>query len=254
MAVATAELIAYLDELLEAHSFADYGPNGLQVPGADAVEKIVTGVSAQLELFEQAAARDAQLVLAHHGILWDGQPLRIGQAQARRLRALLANHIALAAYHLPLDAHPEIGNNALIAERLGCVERAPFGTARGRPIGIRGRFEGEGIEPGELRSRIAAAMQRDPLFFEFGPARVQTIGIVSGSAAGSLGEAIAEGLDAFVTGEPAERVMADAREGAIHFAAAGHYATETFGIRRLGELAAERFGLDHEFVDIPNPI
>jgi putative NIF3 family GTP cyclohydrolase 1 type 2 len=167
---------------------------------------------------------------------------------------LLANEVALAAYHLPLDAHPEIGNNAIIAERLGCSERSAFGTARGRAIGIRGRFEGAGIEAPELRARIAEVMQREPLFFDFGPARVRSIGIVSGSAAGSLGEAVAEGLDAFVTGEPAERVMADAREGAIHFAAAGHYATETFGIRRLGELAAEQFGIEHEFIDIPNPI
>jgi dinuclear metal center YbgI/SA1388 family protein len=251
-----AEIIAFLDELLDISAFEDYGPNGLQVPGTPDVELVVSGVSGQAELFERAAASGAQMVLVHHGILWDFQPRRIDPVQARRLRALLANDISLVAYHLPLDAHLELGNNALIATALGCEEagREAFGHAKGRPIGVEASFPGAGIEPDELVARVRTATGRDPLAFLAGPDRVRRIGIVSGAAAELVQEAIDCGLDAFITGEPAEHVMATAREAGIHFLAAGHYATETFGVRRIGDLIAERFGITHEFVDIPNPI
>jgi dinuclear metal center YbgI/SA1388 family protein len=254
MPAATADIIAFLDELLDVEGFPDLGPNGLQVPGAQQVETVVTGVSAQRELFEQATEHEAQLVIAHHGILWDFEPHRIGTAQATRLRLLLANDVALAAYHLPLDAHPEHGNNALLARALGAASRTPAFDFKGRPIGAIARFEGEGLRADELWTRIARATDRTPLVFDAGPERVRTLGIVSGSAANSLQEAIDLGLDAFLTGEPKEHVMAQARENGIHFVAAGHYATETFGVRRLGELVEQRFGVRHVFVDIPNPV
>jgi len=250
----TADIIAFLDELLEIERFADLGPNGLQVPGAAEVTTLVTGVSAQRELFEQALAHDAQLVLAHHGILWDFEPRRIGPAQAARLKLLLANDIALGAYHLPLDAHPEHGNNALLAEGLGAAAHTPAFPAKGADIGVVARFDGDGVPAAELTQRVATLTRREPLVFDAGPARVRTLGIVSGAAAGTLTEAIELGLDAFLTGEPKEHVMAQAREAGIHFVAAGHYATETLGIQRLGELVAERFGVAHTFVEIPNPV
>lgn len=251
-----AQMLAYLDERLEPERFEDYGPNGLQVPGAERVTKVVTGVSAQLELFERAVARGAELVLVHHGILWDFHPRRIDAAQAHRLRLLLAHDISLVAYHLPLDAHPELGNNALLADALGATDaRVPFGSAKGRAIGVAARFAGDGISPQELVERARAATGgRAPLAFLAGPERVRSIGIVSGAAPQLIVEAATEGLDAFLTGEPAEHVMASARELGIHFLAAGHYATETFGVRRLGELLARRFGIEHVFEDIPNPI
>jgi dinuclear metal center YbgI/SA1388 family protein len=251
-----AEILAHLDELLDIAAFEDYGPNGLQVPGAEDVELVVSGVSGQAELFERAAAAGAQLVLVHHGILWDFQPRRIGRVQARRLRALLAKDISLAAYHLPLDAHPEHGNNALIATALGCEDtgRQPFGYAKGQAIGVEASFPGDGISAEELVRRVEAATHREPLAFLAGPDPVRTIGIVSGAAAELVQEAIDRGLDAFLTGEPAEHVMATAREAGINFLAAGHYATETFGVRRIGDLIAQHFGISHDFVDIPNPI
>ncbi len=249
----TAEIVSFLDELLDAAAFEDYGPNGLQVPGADSVRKVVTGVSGQLELFERAAAAGAQLVLVHHGILWDFHPRRIGRAQLARLKALIANDIALAAYHLPLDAHPVHGNNALIATGLDCARAKPFARHGGREIGVAGYFDAP-LGLGELVDRVRALTGRDPLVLGAGPERVGSIGIVSGAAAGDLAEAVERGLDVFLTGEPRENVMADAREAGVHFIAAGHYATETFGIRRLGELIAHRYGIEHEFVDIPNPI
>jgi dinuclear metal center YbgI/SA1388 family protein len=215
---------------------------------------VVTGVSAHRELFERAIEAGAQLVVVHHGLFWDGDARALSRTLAARLKLLLEADVSLAAYHLPLDAHPDFGNNALIAEDLGCTARDPFAELRGVPIGVAGRFDGDGVPAGELFARVRALTDREPLVFAHGPERVRSIGIVSGGAPDQVEDAIAAGLDAFLTGEPAERVMATAREGAIHFIAAGHYATETFGVRRLGELLAQRFGVEHRFVDVPNPV
>jgi dinuclear metal center YbgI/SA1388 family protein len=247
------EIIAYLDELLDSASFDDYGPNGLQVVGAVEVSKLVTGVSAHLDLFRRAAAESAQMVLCHHGILWNKQPLVVDAQRRARLEALFAADMSLAAYHLPLDAHPELGNNALICEALGLDRAEPFGVAGGRPLGFVGRAP-EPLPRAELIERCGRAFQREPLAFEYGPDPVRTVGVVSGGGASLLAEAADIGLDAFVTGEPSEPAMADARECGITFVAGGHWATETFGVRRLGDLLADRFGVEHRFVALPNPV
>lgn len=254
MTASAADIVSFLENLLHPGRFEDLGPNGLQVPGAEEVTTVITGVSGQLELFERAADQGAELVLVHHGILWEFQPRRLSPTQARRMRVLLEHEINLVAFHLPLDAHPEVGNNALIARGLGCEECEPWGAYRGTPIGMAGRFPGDGVPAGELFARVETLTGREPLVFDAGPDLIQTIGVISGAAAGSLADAAGRGLDAFLTGEPAEHVMADAREAGIHFIAAGHYATETFGVRRVGDLLAERFDVAHHFVDIPNPI
>lgn len=246
-------LIARLDDVLRPDAFTDYGPNGLQVPGASEADTVATGVSASVELFERAAAEGAQLVLVHHGLFW-GEPMAIDAGLHRRLKPLFAHDLALAAYHLPLDGHLEVGNNALIARGLGCEGIAPFAEHKGATIGVAARFAGEGIAADELVRRVGALTGREPLHLAFGPGRVRSLGIVSGGGSSYLGDAIAAGLDAFVTGEPVERVMTQAREAGVHFLAAGHYATETFGVRRLGELLAEEFGVRHVFLDDPNPI
>jgi dinuclear metal center YbgI/SA1388 family protein len=229
------------------------GPNGLQVPGREDVELVVTGVSAHRELFERAAEAGAGLVVAHHGLFWDFHSRSISPAMRERLRILFDNDIGLAGYHLPLDAHPEVGNNALICTALGLERGEPFGDHRGRPIGFVGRSD-EGVPWEELRRRCAEAFGQEPFTWDAGPELVHSVGIVSGAAHSMLDEAIALGLDAFLTGEPAEHVMADAREGGTHFIAAGHYATERPGVRRLGELLAEEFGVEQRFVEITNPI
>jgi dinuclear metal center YbgI/SA1388 family protein len=242
------EAIAFLDDRLTPEEFEDLGPNGLQVPGARDVERVVTGVTAQRALFDRAVAEEAQLVLVHHGLFWRFNPVGLTPLLAERLRPLFKHDIALAAYHLPLDAHAEVGNNALLAAALGAHEHVAFaGIGRGATFA-------EPVPAGELFARVAAATAREPLVFDAGPAEIRRIAIVSGGAAGRLDQAIAEGYDAFLTGEPKENVMADAREAGIHFIAAGHYATETFGVRRLGELLAERFGIEHVWVDLPNPV
>jgi dinuclear metal center YbgI/SA1388 family protein len=249
-----ADIVRELDGLLEPQRFRDYGPNGLQVPGSEHVTTVATGVSAHLELFQRARAERAELVLAHHGIFWGPGPGPIDVPLARRLRALFDGDIGLIAYHLPLDAHPEVGNNALLAHALGADRHEPFAEHRGEQIGRLALFSGDGLPAEELFERVRRVTAREPLVFDSGPPLVRRLGIVSGGGAEHLADAVAAGADAFLTGEPAERAMAQARETGLHFIAAGHYATETFGVRALGEHLGERFGLRHVFLDIPNPV
>ncbi len=246
--------IAHLDSLLDPARFRDYCPNGLQVPGKATVAKLATGVSASAELFEEAIARQADLVIVHHGLFWGSKPASIDAPMKRRLKLLFDADVALAAYHLPLDAHPQVGNNALIAEALGADSTTAFAKHEGEPIGRLARFPGEGIEATALFAKVAELTERTPLVFDAGPDRVQSLAIVSGGGAGYFPDAVAAKADAFLTGEPAERVMGEARETTTHFIAAGHYATETFGVRRLGKELAARFDLEHTFIDVPNPV
>jgi dinuclear metal center YbgI/SA1388 family protein len=256
MPTPTAEILAHLEELLEPGRFADYCPNGLQVPGPAEVSTLATGVSASAELFELAAGEHADLLIVHHGLFWGRGAMGPIDAQLkRRLRLLFAADMALAAYHLPLDAHRTLGNNALIAGALG-GERLdePFALHHGEPIGCLARFPGEGLAAGELVERVRALTAREPLVLEAGPPRIRTLAIVSGAGSDHLSDASLAGADALLTGEPAERAMAQARELGVRLIAAGHYATETFGVRALGEHLAERHGLRHVFLDVPNPV
>ena len=247
-------IVDHLDSILDPAAYDDYGPNGLQVPGRERVETVVTGVSANAELFARAREAEADLVLVHHGLFWAGPPRPLDRASKRRLQLLFDADMSLVAYHLPLDGHAEHGNNALLAEAIGCEAHEPFGMHKRATIGVAGRLPRDGIAPGELVARVRAATGREPLAFTDGADAVRTVGIVSGAGADYLEDAIAAGLDAFVTGEPIERAMARAQEAGVHFLAAGHYATETFGVRRLGDLLADRFGVRHAFIDVPNPI
>jgi dinuclear metal center YbgI/SA1388 family protein len=248
------DAIAELNRLLEPERFKDYCPNGLQVPGRPEVAKVVTGVSASAELFERAAAEQADLLIIHHGLFWSSTPSAIDARMKRRLKLLFDAEMSLAAYHLPLDAHPEMGNNAQIARALGADTLEPFALHEGEPIGFIALLPGEGIPASALFARVAELTERTPLVFDAGPERVRSVAIVSGGGNDYLMDAVAAGADAFLTGEPAERVMTEAQESAIHYIAAGHYATETFGVKRLGEHLGKRFGVEHVFIDVPNPI
>lgn len=248
------ELIAELDRLLEPSLFNDYCPNGLQVPGRSQVERVATGVSASVELFERAIEQGADLLIVHHGLIWGSAPAAIDTAMKRRLKLLFDSDMTLAAYHLPLDAHPEVGNNALIARALGADSLRPFAMHDGEPIGAIAQLPGEGLSAEQLFAHVNEITSREALVFASGPPRVRSVGIVSGAGSSHLAEAVELEADAFITGEPTERVLAEAREAKIHFIAAGHYATETFGVRRLGEHLSERFEVEHHFLDVPNPI
>jgi dinuclear metal center YbgI/SA1388 family protein len=247
-------LLAHLNGLLEPHRFHDYCPNGLQVPGGEQVSRVATGVSASAELFERAARWGANLLVVHHGLFWGSDPLPIDAAMKCRLKLLFDSNMSLAAYHLPLDAHPEVGNNALIAHAIGAEPEQPFAPHHSEHIGVIARVPGKGLSATDLFQRVSKLTAREPLVFDAGPAQVERIAIVSGGGSDYLAEAARLGADALLTGEPTERVMAQARETHIHFIAAGHYATETFGVRRLGEVLSERFDVEHAFIDVPNPI
>lgn len=248
------DLVEYCDRLLDARADKDYGPNGLQVEGRREVRKIVTGVSSCVELFELAREKQADAVLVHHGVLWEAtgaKPL-VGY-RYRRLAALIEGGLHLVAYHLPLDRHPELGNNALAAKGLGLYGLEPFAEHHGAAVGFRGSYP-EPVDPAELVRRCRDLFAQEPLAFLAGPDAIARVGVVSGGAQGEIHAAIDAGLDAFVTGEASEWVMNVAREAEIHFLACGHYATERLGIQALGEHLAERFGLEHQFIDLPNPV
>ncbi len=242
------EIIRFADELLEVHRFDEYAPAGLQVVGADEVTKVVCGVSSSLELFERAAAAGAQLVLVHHGMFWRNEPRAIDRRQRGRLQALFAGDITLAAYHLALDAHPELGNNAQLAAALGVEREGEFGS-----VGLAGRLiEPCGIE--ELQERILTTVARYPTVFAHGPERIERVAISTGGAGSDLIAAAHEGFDLFLTGEPEEPSLQTARELGIHFVAAGHDATERLGVQALAARLAEEFELDWEFLEVENPV
>ncbi len=240
------EILDYAAELLDLASFPDYGPQGMQVAGADEVSKIVCGVSSSLELFERAAAAGAQLVVVHHGILWENESRVIDARVRRRLEALFAAGITLAAYHLALDAHAEIGNNACLARELGVEVDGTF-----TDLGLGGRIS---ASRDELVERIRSRVNPEALVFADGPDRIERVAIVSGGGARHLTEAARQGYDLYLTGEPDEPSMHFARELGITFVAAGHYATERLGVQALTGRLADRFGLDWEFVEVPNPV
>jgi dinuclear metal center YbgI/SA1388 family protein len=247
------DILAEADRLLEPARFSDFGPNGLQVPGPHDASVVASAVSANAETFEKAADMDTDLLLVHHGLFWPAAgPL--DHVLKRRLQLLFDADIALAAYHLPLDAHPEIGNNALLARALGAAGLTPFADHKGQPIGFLAELPGDGLTATDLQVATEQVTNHPTLAFLAGPERIARIGIVTGGGADYLPDAAEAGADAFITGEVPERSMALAQEHSIHLIAAGHYATETFGIKRLGETLAERFGLQHVFIDVPNPI
>ncbi len=248
-----AELVDYLDGLLAAGEGRDVCPNGLQVEGRQRVKRLVTGVSACQELFAAARQRRADAILVHHGIFWRGDPRVLRGVQYRRVAELVHGELSLLAYHLPLDRHPELGNNALAARSLGLGDLTPFGTLDGEEWGFRGRFA-EPVTMADFTARCRELFGGEPLVFAHGPDPVTTAGVVSGGAQRVLAQAIEAGLDLFLTGEVSEWVMNLAREAGIHFVAAGHYATERLGVQALGDHLADRFGLEVEFVDIPNPV
>jgi dinuclear metal center YbgI/SA1388 family protein len=243
------EIIAYAHELLDLDAFPDYGPMGMQVAGACEVNRIACGVSASLELFERAAASGAELLLVHHGLLWDNESRVVDERMGRRLKALLDANLTLAAYHLALDAHPEVGNNALLARELGVEVDQPFANG----VGVGGRLH-EPVGSGDLVARIAAVLDREPLVFAYGPEPVARVAVVTGGGARHVGAAADEGYDLFLTGEPGEPTLHLARERGIHFVAGGHYATERLGVQALAAHLAERFGVEWLFIELPNPV
>jgi dinuclear metal center YbgI/SA1388 family protein len=247
------EIVRYLDETLEAALYRDHLPLGLQVPGADQVEHVCTAVSASLDVFERAAADGAQMLVVHHGLFWDGSPRRIGMLERRRLETLFTNDLSLVAYHLPLDGHHELGNNAVLAALLGLADVEPFGEYRGRLLGRCGTLS-EPEPAAALATRLGAAIGSRPLVFAGGADPVRTVGVISGGAAKDIATAAELGLDCFITGEPDEDSPYLAAELRVTLIAAGHNATETVGVQALGQRLVEEFGVTTTFLPVENPV
>lgn len=245
-------LTHYLDNLLEIGKFRDLCPNGLQVEGSDSIEKIVCGVSACVELFEAAIREQAQAVLVHHGIIWNFErPLYRG-GYKKRVELLLKNNLNLLGYHLPLDAHPQYGNNALIASMLNLENTEPFGDYNGINIGFKGDFNNRKAD--DLFDLVKEHINPDALIFPFGTQKIRSVGIISGGAQKEVKQAVLQGLDAYITGEVSEHIYHYAREEGIHFIAAGHHATEVFGVQALGKHISDTFNLQVKFINIHNPV
>lgn len=248
-----SQLLHYLDAFLEGQKGRDYGPNGLQVEGRAEISKLVTGVSACRTLFERARDEGADAILVHHGLFWEGTPRTLTGFQHRRVATLIRAGMSLFAYHLPLDRHPDVGNNAVAARAFGLEEIELFGLHEGLALGFRGRFPTP-LRPEELVTLCQTVYGQAPLSYLSGPAEIATVGIVSGGAQRDVYQAIDAGLDAFVTGEVSEWVMNVAHEAGIHYLAAGHYATERLGVQALGDHLQRRLGIEVEFIDVPNPV
>lgn len=250
------QLEQILDEKLNSKAIADYAPNGLQVEGKREIRKIITGVTASLPLIEKAIEKNADAILVHHGYFWKSESPCIRGMKGKRIKALLVNEINLFGYHLPLDIHPELGNNAQLAKQIG-AENLQGLEDKPNSIPVYGEFA-EPISAEELYQRLANALNRQPTFcgdfhLDFPQKPIKTVAICTGGGQGYIDLAAAKGIDAFITGEISEQTTHSAREQGIYFYACGHHATERDGVKALGEWLAEQYGLSVEFIDIDNP-
>jgi dinuclear metal center YbgI/SA1388 family protein len=248
------EIVSYLNDYLQVDAFKDYAPNGMQVIGRPEVKRIALGVSANLECFRLAAQQRADMLIAHHGMFWENMPREIGAMMKSRLKLLFEHDITLLGYHLPLDAHPVVGNNALWLARLGFeLEGIDLGYFHGRAIGAIGLSPKRQtlLDMVEQIEQIAGAI---PRVYAYGPQTVRRLGVVTGGGQGNLIEAIARGCDTFLTGEVGEPTEGIAREEGINFIAAGHYNSEKIGVQALGDLLKAQFGVETFFCDVPNAV
>lgn len=252
MAVALNTLVEEADRYLGSTKIQDYCPNGLQVEGRPQVMRIVSGVTASQALLDAAVDARADLVLVHHGYFWKGEnPCVVGMKQ-RRLKTLLKHDISLLAYHLPLDLHAEVGNNVQLARQLEITVEGPLDPADSRVVGLIGSLP-EPLHPRDFARRVQEVLGREPLLIE-GSEKIRRVGWCTGGGQGYIDRAIEAGVDLFISGEASEQTVHSARENDISFIAAGHHATERYGVQALGDYLARRFALEHVFIDCPNPV
>lgn len=249
MAVNRSTLERYLNQLLQIEAFSDYCPNGLQVEGSLTIERIVTGVTASQRLIDEAIAHNAQAIIVHHGYFWKGETASISGIKKSRIATLLEHDISLFAYHLPLDAHERYGNNVQLAQLMGWE----IDGALANTVGLKGRLDG--AETGlTLQRKLSEALDFDVLHIGESSDDIETIAWCTGAAQGYLEQAIADGVDAFVSGEISEPTVHLALESGVHYFAAGHHATERGGVKALGQHLTSEFDVDVQFIDLPIPV
>ena len=247
------ELCNFCDNYLKTSEFNDYCPNGLQVESNPEVEHVVAGVTASLALIDAAIDVGADTLLVHHGYFWKGESQPIAGFKGRRIARLIRNNINLLAYHLPLDAHPEVGNNAQLAKAMGWNVEGSFGSVGTHDIVFHGSLKSQ-LSLDELTRAIAEKLNSQPLSISAGEKPITSIAWCTGAAQSYIEAAAERGIDVFVSGEVSEHTFHFAREAGIHYIAAGHHATERYGVQALASLLGERFQIRQEFIDIPNPV
>jgi dinuclear metal center YbgI/SA1388 family protein len=252
MPVSLKNLEAELNRLLQPEQFKDYCPNGLQVEGRAQVSKIVTGVTACQALIDAAIEERADLILVHHGYFWKGEDQAISGIKKTRIQSLLANEISLCAYHLPLDAHAEFGNNSQLAKLLGISVTGVLAQANEPALVMTGTLA-QPVSVQEFQQLLASKLNRQPVVVQGGGDRIMTLAWCTGAAQGYIPLAVAAGVDAYISGEISEATVHIARESGVHFFSAGHHATERYGVQALGEYLAEKYAIEHRFIDIDNP-
>ena len=251
MAVALTTLVDEADRFLNAAKIPDYCPNGLQVEGRPQVRRLGSGVTASQALLDAAVEAQADVVLVHHGYFWKNEDPRLVGMKQRRLKTLLSNDISLLAYHLPLDVHPEVGNNVQLARLLGLTVEGALEPDNPRSVGLVGSLDTP-LAPAEFMQRVQIALGREPVMVE-GPGLIRRVAWCTGGAQGYIDQAVTAGVDAYLTGEISEPTAHIARENELSFFAAGHHATERYGVQALGEYLAKRFAIEHLFIDCTNP-
>ncbi|EOD79055.1 hypothetical protein D515_02127 [Grimontia indica] len=248
------QLESLLNDFLKPFAIKDYCPNGMQVEGKAEVKKIVTGVTASQALIDAAIEQEADALLVHHGYFWRGESEPLKGMKFKRIKALIENGINLYAYHLPLDVHPEVGNNAQLANLLGIEQRSGLEDGNPNSVAVWGELP-NAMSAKEFSELLAMKLNREPLHIESGVAKsIKTVGWCTGGGQDFIDLAASKGMDAFVSGEISERTTYSARELGIHYFSAGHHATERYGVKALGEWLASEHGFDVSFIDIDNPV
>ncbi|WP_440053690.1 Nif3-like dinuclear metal center hexameric protein [Pseudoalteromonas sp. T1lg65] len=247
------KLVNQLTELLKPFQISDYCPNGLQVEGKEEIKKIVTGVTASQALIDAAVEKQADAILVHHGYFWKGEDQCVTGMKKRRLQKLLEHDINLLAYHLPLDVHPELGNNAQLGKLLDLTYERPLEPWNKNCVAVKGRLA-QPMSAEAFAQRLEEKLNRKPLVNTAGSHLIETIAWCTGGGQNFIDLAASQGIDAYLTGEASEQTIHSSNEQQIHFFAAGHHATERYGAKALGEYLAEQYQLDVEFIDIDNPV
>ena len=253
MSTSRDEILKTLKTLLRPEQFKDYCPNGMQVQGKPQVQRLVSGVTACQALIDRAIEAKADMLLVHHGYFWRGEEETITGIKKTRVEALLKHNINLLAYHLPLDVHAELGNNAALGKLLGFKTTGDLGKQNNNSIGLSGELETP-LSGEELGVLLNERLGREALHIPGSAKRIRTVAWCTGAAQNFIELALKSGVDAYITGEVSEQTVHIARETGIHFFAAGHHATERYGVQAVAAHLVEKFGLDHEFIDIDNPV